>query len=388
MNARLLDAVRRAHTARFGAPPEVVAYAPGRVEILGNHTDYNAGLVLSAALDAGIAFAVSPAHDNAGAVQALDVCGEAAFRLPVTGPVSGPAWLNLVLGVARGLAARGRLDRGFQATFSGDLPAGAGLSSSAALEVSAALALARLFRLELPPLDLARICQAAEHAFTGARCGLLDQLSSLYGRAGALVFTDFQSLAVATLPLADAVRLLLADTRVQHRLVESEYNARRAQCEQAVAFFATVLSHPVGALRDVSAAEWAAHAAGLDPVAARRARHVIEENARVEAAAALLKTGNLAEFGRLMFASHESSRTLFENSCPELDGLVAWARARPDVLGARLTGGGFGGSVVLLLRPGSEADRLGADLADAYLRAHGRPCVLRVARAADGARVL
>jgi galactokinase len=409
MNMALIETIKQAHAQRFGQPPAVVAYAPGRVEILGNHTDYNEGFVISAAIDLGVGLALSPAGGASCTVQALDIPEEICFDLPVTSPVKQPLWVNYVRGVVNKLGARGRIEPGFQATFAGDIPMGAGLSSSAALEIAAALALSRLYKISAVPLELAKICQAAENDFTGAHCGLLDQISSLYGKPEALVFTDFRSLKVEAVPLAADVCFLLVDTCVKHSLagsaktlrlptperfaqvspgeVASAYNERRAQCEQAAAFFASMLDHPVTALRDVSLDEYNAFAARLDPITARRTAHVIEENARVLEANRLLRSGNVRAFGELMFQSHHSSQTNFENSCPELDFIVAQARMLPRVLGARLSGGGFGGSVVLMLYP-RDADQVGQTLASAYVHKFGHTCATRVIRPAAGARVL
>ncbi|MBI2438220.1 MAG: galactokinase, partial [Lentisphaerae bacterium] len=275
----------------------------------------------------------------------------------------------------------------FQATLSGNIPMGGGLSSSAALEVAAALGLCALYGLRLPKIEVAKLCQAAENEFTGARCGLLDQISSLYGAPEALVFSDFRRLAVETVGLGANVGFLIANTGVKHNLAESEYNARREECERSAAFFAAVLDHPVKALRDVSVEEWRRYASRMDPVTARRAAHVIEENQRVLDGRKLLAAGEARAFGELMFQSHHSSRTNFENSCRELDALVDTARKIPTVLGARLSGGGFGGSVVLLLHP-RDAEAIGQTLTSAYARAFGQPCALRLVRPSAGAQLI
>lgn len=387
MNVSLIETIKQAHTKRFGVPPAVMAYAPGRVEILGNHTDYNEGFVISAAIDMGVGLALSPVQGATCTVQALDIPEEISFDLPVTLPAKNPLWVNYLRGVVNKLGAFGRIEPGFQATFAGDIPMGAGLSSSAALEIAAVLALCRLYNISAEPLALAKIGQAAENDFTGAHCGLLDQISSLYGKPEALICTDFRSLKVETVPLAAEICFLLVDTCVKHSLVASAYNERRAQCAQASAFFASVLDHPVAALRDVSRDEWKAFAARLDPVTARRAAHVVEENARVLEANRLLRAGNVRAFGELMYQSHHSSQMNFENSCPELDFIVDQARMLPQVLGARLSGGGFGGSVVLMLYP-RDADAVGRTLASAYAQKFGHACVTRVIRPSSGARVL
>jgi galactokinase len=384
MNPDLLASLRRRHATRFGRTPSVTAFAPGRIEVLGNHTDYNEGLVLSAATDMGVAFCASLALEPRGTVQALDVHEEATLPIPLPAPATVPLWARYVLGVAAVLEARGLKLGGFEASFSGDLPLGAGLSSSAALEVSTALALSGLFGLTLPPLELAKACQEAENRYTGARCGLLDQVSSLFGREHALVLSDFRDLSISTAPMPAEACFLVADTGVKHSLVEGEYNERRACCEEAARFFAGRLPHPVRALRDVSLAEWTEFAPGLPDAAARRARHVIGENERVRRGADLLARGDLRAFGRLMFESHESSRTQFENSCPELDAIVETAHTIPAVYGARLSGGGFGGSALLLV-PQAQADSVAKAVSAAYADRYGRPCACRVIRPSAGA---
>ncbi len=389
MNPELINRIRKAHTERFGEPPCAAAYAPGRVEVLGNHTDYNEGFVLSAAIDLGIAAAFSRRDDRHCVITALDTGDEVSANLPMPQPLDNSVWANYVLGVLAGLA---RLDpdkfsQGFNATFAGNIPMAAGLSSSAALEVSSALGFCTLAGMELKPLEMAKICQAAEHEFVGTKCGLLDQVSSLFGRHDKLVFCDFRSLDIETAPLGRDSCFLIANTRVKHNLVESEYNERRARCEQAAVFFASKLDHPVKALRDVSPEEFSRFRDELDPVTARRAAHVVGENHRVIEGRKLLAQGDVAGFGRLMFESHESSRINFENSCPELDVIVEEAGKLKTVAGARLSGGGFGGSAVILVNP-ADASEAAEKIAREYMKQIGTPCDVLVIKPADGARVV
>ncbi len=384
MNSSLIERVIAGHKSRFGCAPVSVAYAPGRIEVLGNHTDYNEGYVLSAAIDAGVCVAVSAGGGKHCVLSALDPGEFAEFDLPAEKPLKSPHWANYLVGVANKLGAAEKIEKGFNLTFAGDVPPGAGLSSSAALEVSAALALGSLYGLELPKIQIAKLCQQAENEFTGARCGLLDQISSLFGFEQALIFTDFRSLKIDTEKIGAEACFLLANTGVKHNLVESAYNERRAACEQAALFFASVLDHPVKALRDVSSAELTKHVAGLDPVIYKRAAHVIGENERGLAARRLLKAGEMKKFGKLMFASHQSSRVNFENSCAELDFIVDFASSLEKVLGARLSGGGFGGSAVLLVHP-EDAPETGKNISSAYEKHFGRPCPVRVIKPSSGA---
>ncbi len=378
------DALLRKFRTWFKREPEVAAYAPGRIEVIGNHTDYNEGFVCSAAINNGTWFAAARRADKQCRLVAGDLMREAAFCTCCAEPVTENRWANYVIGVLAGLNERAEFPCGFDAMFFGDIPLGAGLSSSAALEISAGLALAKLYGIGIERLELAKIGQAAEHRFAGVKCGLLDQITSLFGAEGMLVETDFRSLAVKNVPLGDNACFLMCNTHARHALVDGEYNRRRAACEEARDYFARVLPHPVRALRDVSRSEWEAHRAGLPELVARRALHPIGENERVLAAAAALQAGDLAAFGSLMYASHESSRTCFENSCPELDCLVEAARGIPGVLGARLSGGGFGGSVVVLVHP-RDAEAAGAALAGAYAAAFGKPCDVRLVRPSAGA---
>ncbi len=385
--ARLGERIARRHRDRFGVRPETLAYAPGRIEVLGNHTDYNEGYVLSAAIDAGACFALSGRADGGVTLLAADLGEEAAFPLARPEADAVTPWANYGKGVAHLLVPAAARARGFNATFGGDIPAGSGLSSSAAVEMATGLALARHYDVRLPPLELARAGQRAEHEFAGARCGLLDQITSLLGRERALVFTDFRSLETDWVDMPGGVLFLVCNTGVRHRLVESAYNERRAACEAAAALFARRLPHPVGALRDVSMEEWQELAPGMEPAAARRSAHVIGENERVLKGMDALRRGDLAAFGHLLFASHESSVNNFENSCAELDALVEQAERTGGVLGARLSGGGFGGSVIALVEEGAAAEA-GRALAGAYAARFGHPADVRPVRASAGARLL
>lgn len=387
MNKHLLRDLRNDFKAHFGVEPAAIAYAPGRVEILGNHTDYNEGYVLSAAINFGTFFAAAPAVGQDCRLVADDIKEECRFSVADPAPNRVQGWANYVKGMLGGLKNRGSVANGFMGMFLGDVPLGAGLSSSAALEMSSGLALAAVFGMRLEPLELARMGQRAEHEYAGVKCGLLDQISSLYGREDELVVSDFRTLRVETARLGSGARFLICNTAVKHSLVDSEYNERRSRCEEAARYFARVLSHPVQALRDVSWEEWERHQDGLNPVTARRAAHVIGENTRVLTGGELLARHDLRAFGTLMFESHESSRTRFENSCPELDFLVNTARSIPEVLGARLSGGGFGGSAVVLVKA-SDAESVASRLANAYQGAHGHPCATMTIRPSPGASLL
>lgn len=371
----------------FGHDHAIAAYAPGRVEVLGNHTDYNEGYVLSAAINFGTYFLVSPSNDTTCRLVAGDLMAEVTLDVNSPLPVTENTWANYVIGVLAGLQAHGKTATGFNAMFLGNIPLGAGLSSSAALEMCSGLALAKLYDIDVDAIEMAKIGQKAEHEHAGVKCGLLDQVSSLFGKENALVMTDFRSLDIETLPLGGDAAFLMCNTKAKHALVDGEYNERREHCEEAAAFFKGALSHSVAALRDVSWAEWEAHSPRMDAMTAKRSAHPIGEDERVLEGRKMLDSGDLDGFGKLMFASHDSSVNYFENSCEELDTIVNAAKEIPGVLGARLSGGGFGGSVVALIHP-RDAEAVSQAINAAFEKAHGHPCDISVIAPSAGARIV
>ena len=324
-------------------------YAPGRVELLGNHTDYNQGVVLAAAIDRGLTLTGTRRSD--GVITIASEVSNSRVEIPPGPRSSQPAsWTNYPLGVVHQFELAGHPIEGFDATVSGDVPAGAGLSSSAAFEVATAGFLMALSGIRLEPMAVAKLCQRAENEFVGVRSGLLDQATSVFGRANHVVHLDFRTEEIRTIPFPEHVSLVIADSGVKHQLLQSEYNMRREECAAA----AKALG--VATLREVSSAQLGAARRSLDPILFRRAAHIVGENERVAQAVDALEQGDSAKLGSLMNASHESSRTNFENSTPALDHLVAIARALPGVLGSRLTGGGFGGGTVTLVETEAAED--------------------------------
>jgi galactokinase len=384
---KLCAQAHRKFLTHFGTPPTVAAYAPGRVEVLGNHTDYNDGFVLSAAINAGTCFLAAPLEGRVCHLVSGESMREVTFSAESPERDTSELWPNYVIGMLALLREAGAAGTAFRGLLLGDVPIGAGLSSSAALEISAGLALGQLYGIEPGPIELARMGQRAEHEYAGVRCGLLDQISSLYGQPDALVKTDFRSLEVQRVQLGSDACFLVINTNAPRLLVEGEYNQRRQQCERATAFFADLLQHPVTALRDVSSEELASHADAMHAVVAARAAHIIGENERVLESCRDLERGDLESFGRRMFASHESSRVNFQNSCPELDFLVDRCRSVPGVLGARLSGGGFGGSAVALVHP-RDIDTVRHALEVAFSREFDHPCESIVIRPSQGAQLL
>lgn len=367
-----------AHLEKFGVQPDAEAWAPGRIEVLGNHTDYNEGTVLSAAIDLGIAFTLSRSDRPGIRLQSVDVHGEvASFSTADTDKVPGADWANYVKGVFHYLQAELKQEvDGLDCSFSGSIPMGAGLSSSAALEVAAAYALLALLGTSVDKKRIARICQKAEQVFAGTNCGLLDQFSSIFGREHGCIHSDFRSLEVTGVDLGEDIEFLVINPHVKHTLAESPYNERREQCERAASELASLLPHPVTALRDVSWEEFQANRDRIDSGAARRAAHVVGEITRVQTAVELLKKKNLAGFGDLLFQSHQSSIDFFENSCPELDVVVDAAR-EAGALGARLSGGGFGGSAIVMVHA-SDAGAIGDRIVDICRSRDLQPDVIEV----------
>ncbi|HEV3408754.1 MAG TPA: galactokinase [Chthoniobacterales bacterium] len=357
---------------RVRAPPaSASAYAPGRVELLGNHTDYNQGVVLAAAIDRGITISGRARNDD---VVTFTSNGRVEARLSDLRPrEKQERWANYPLGVIQQLQRAGFAIRGFDAQVSGDVPVGAGLSSSAAFEVATAGFIMKLHGFKIPPLELAKLCQRAENEFVGVKSGLLDQATSVFGRADHLVYLDFQTEEVRTIPFPAGFALVIADSGVKHSLIAGEYNARREECAAAAK------SLGVATLREVTLAQLREAQTSLDSLLYRRALHIVGENDRVWRAVQALRSDNAAVVGQLMNDSHESSRVNFENSTLELDALTAAARSLPGVLGSRLTGGGFGGGTVSLVRQ-EQAD----EVVEA-LRAHSRAVFM--CRIADGAGV-
>ena len=337
------------HHATYGSRPTAVAYAPGRIEVLGNHTDYNEGTVLSAAINMGHCFCISAGTEPGITLTAGDLGETISFNLESNQRLDkNVQWANYVKGVMFYLHEQGIEIDSINCTFFGSIPLGAGLSSSAALEVATAYAVLEYTGKTLDNNAIGILCQAAENKFAGCNCGLLDQFSSIFGVHHGMIHSDFRTLATYPVKLPDDVVFLMINPHIKHALADSPYNERRISCEKAAETLDSLLAQPVRALRDVSWDEFSYLRDKLDIEGASRAAHIIGEITRVEQSVELLKSNHLEDFGQLMFDSHESSRTQFENSCEELDIVVETARAA-GALGARLSGGGWGGSVVALV---------------------------------------
>jgi len=362
----------------FGGAPELVVQAPGRVNLIGEHTDYNDGFVLPCAIDAGTVIAARGRVDAILTAVAADYDGQ-EDRIALDGPiVQVGGWRDYVRGIAATLRDEG-LSRGAEVALAGDVPRGAGLSSSASLEVALAGALARLGGLALDPTRIALLAQKAENEFVGCACGIMDQLVSARAREGHALLIDCRSLDCRPVPMPDGLAVMVIHSGIERGLVDGAYNERRRQCEAAARHYG------VAALRDLDEARLLAGREGLDPVAFRRARHVVTENARTLAAAEALADGDLARIGALMAGSHASMREDFEITLPAIDRLVEIAAAAiGGEGGARMTGGGFGGCVVALA-PDAAVARVRAAVGRDYRSPDGHAAKFMVCRAAAGA---
>jgi galactokinase len=372
-------AVRTSFQDRFGEAPAFMVRAPGRVNLIGEHTDYNDGFVLPIAIDREVWIALRPRADGRVVVHSLDYRDTADFDAAGV-EHTGKGWVEYLKGVAWGLAEAGLAVRGWEGVLSGDVPRGAGLSSSAAVELATERAFAAVGDLPWDPAGMALLAQRVENRWIGVNCGIMDQMVVAAGQAGHALLIDCRTLDTTPAPLPADAAVVVLDTATRRGLVDSAYNERRAQCEAAARYFG------VRALRDVEVATFEARADGLDPVTRRRARHVVTENERTLEAARAMRAGDVRRLGELMNASHASLRDDFEVTNDALDTIVSLAQARPGCHGARMTGAGFGGCAVALV-DGAHADEFVARVTEGYRSATGRVPHCYVCHAADGASV-
>lgn len=370
---------------RFGTAPRLFS-APGRVNLIGEHTDYNEGFVLPLAIDRRTYVAAAKRADRRVRVFASDLGEAVEFELgPELRPTAPGRWSNYVRGVAACLEQAGHTLCGADLLIASEVPLGAGLSSSAALEAAVGYALLRLSEQTCNLLDLALILQRAEHEFAGTQCGVMDQYIACLGQAGHALLIDCRTLTHEAVPLdLREARIVVCNSRVKHELAAGEYNTRRAECNEGVRRLAQHLPG-IQSLRDVTAEEFDQVAAVLPDAIRRRCNHIITENERVTLAVEALKRGELAFFGKLLYASHESLRHDYEVSCRELDLLVEIAQRAPGVYGARLTGGGFGGCTLNLVAADKVADFI-EKIRQEYLAATGLTPECHVCVASDGVK--
>ncbi|HZY41589.1 MAG TPA: galactokinase [Anaerolineae bacterium] len=371
--------VTHAFTQRFGEAPSTLVRAPGRVNLIGEHTDYNNGFVLPMAIDRAIWIALRPRADQIVSVYSLDFDQSAEFSLQSFAKHTG--WPEYLKGTAWALQQAGHTLRGWEGVVSGDVPIGAGLSSSAAWELAAARAFAAVSGFTWDAPAMALLGQRAENKWVGVNCGIMDQMISATGQADHAVLIDCRTLELQIVPLPPATRVIVLDTATRRGLVDSAYNERRSQCEAAAQFFG------VKALRDVSVDQFNARASELDLLTRRRARHVVTENDRTLRAVEAMRRGDAVELGQLMNACHVSLRDDFEVSSYELNVMVEAAQRRHECYGARMTGAGFGGCAVALVRADDADDFVRGVSAD-YQAATGRVPNIYVCRATNGAEVV
>jgi galactokinase len=376
----LQDRVTREFRRRFAALPTFVVRAPGRVNLIGEHTDYNDGFVLPMAIDRAVWVALRPRGDRRVVGHSLDFHQTVKFSVEGVRD-KGTGWGEYLKGVAWALQEAGYTLQGWEGVVAGDVPIGAGLSSSAALEMATARVFAETSGLPWDPALMARIGQRAENDWVGVNCGIMDQMISAAGVADHALLIDCRSLATQPVPLPSGTAIVVLDTASRRGLVDSAYNERRTQCEAAARFFG------IPALRDVSVAQFQAQADQLDDVTRRRARHVVTENGRTLRATEAMRRGDAAEMGQLMNASHASLRDDFEVSSDELNAMVACACQQEACYGARMTGGGFGGCAVALVRA-EAAHAFAAAVTAGYRATTGIAPNVYICTATNGAEVV
>lgn len=373
----VIEQARNAFREQYGKSPKVYGIAPGRVEVLGNHTDYNGGYVMSAAIDRVTVVAVDKASRGQSRVFATQKGVEVTFALDAIQPDPHDRWADYVKGVVVELQKAGLPVEPFDAVVAGNVPIGAGVSSSASLEVATAMALLELHGASLPQWEVAKLCRRAENEFVGMPCGILDQFSSVFGEQDSTLFLDTRTEEHEAIRLpTGSFGLILIHSMAQHALVSGDYATRHRECMEAAAWFRERLGEHVQLLRDVSWEEFLQWEAQMPEPLRRRARHVISENRRVLEGRDALHRGDVARLGEMMYASHESSRVHYENSTPELDLLVELAK-EGGAIGARLTGAGWGGATVNLVGE-AQMEEFARRVGEEYTRRTGiQPAVYR-----------
>ncbi len=367
----------------YGSAPDVIARAPGRVNLIGEHTDYNDGFVLPAAIDRAIEFGARRRKDSVVRAYSIDFQDQVEFSLDAIEKDNEHPWSNYLRGVLKFLQEDGHSLTGVDVAFGGNVPREAGLSSSAAVEVGAVVLSMKLFNIELDPLEVVRLARRAENDFVNVPCGIMDQFACALGKRDHALFLDCRDLSYRYVPLSGRVKIVVCYSGVRRSLAASEYEIRLKQCRQAVAQLGTT-GLAVRSLREIDLTDLEVASHSLSEILLRRARHVVSENDRVLKAVKDLEKGDLESFGRLMVASHESLRDDYEVSCRELDVLVELALKQPGVLGARMTGAGFGGCTVNLVRAGA-AESFAEAVREGYSEATGLNAEVYVCEASDGA---
>jgi len=381
----IISTIAETFRQKFSAEPLIVR-SPGRVNIIGEHTDYNEGFVLPAAIDKAIFIAIGKRTDDTISLYSSEFDKSHEVRLSEL-KKSDQQWANYVLGVADQLVKRGHTLGGFNAVVDGNVPIGAGLSSSAAMECATAFALNELFGLNVPKVEMVKIAQKAEHEYAGVMVGVMDMFASVFGKKDHVLKLDCRSLEYEYVPLKlDGIKIVLFNTNVEHSLASSEYNNRRLQCQEGVALVQK--HHPeVTSLRDVTMQMLHDYVEPVNELIFRRCKYVVEENARLLAGCQDLIDGNIAALGKKMFATHEGLSKDYEVSCKELDFLVDAVKNNPAVLGARMMGGGFGGCTINLVLDEAVEDLVN-EVSEQYTQQMKLDATHYIAQTADGTSVV
>ena len=381
----LAQAVGSKFNELFSGKPLIVR-SPGRANLIGEHTDYNMGYVLPCAIDKAIYFAIAPGAGRHCSFYALDL--KQKFECETTELVkSERGWPNYLMGVVDQLQQSGRSVGGFNCVFGGNIPIGAGLSSSAAIEAGLMFALNYLYGLGLDKRSIVRLAQKSENEFVGVQCGIMDQFINIFGESGSALRIDCRSLDYKYFPFEDQnVSLVLFNSKVSHALASSEYNQRRRECGEGVKIIRKSAA-AVETLRDVSSTMLGEFTTAMDPTIYRRCKYVVQENDRVLSACNALESKDLNAFGRYMFQTHDGLSRDYEVSCPELDYLVEAVRGKPGVYGARMMGGGFGGCTINLVEPNA-VDSLGSMVTEKYFKKFHRKAEMYITSISSGTRIV
>lgn len=364
----------------------IIVRSPGRVNLIGEHTDYNEGFVLPAAIDKEIVFAMAPNNSNNISLYSVDL--NDSIQVPVGQSEPTPkTWANYLIGVAYQMQKAGHIIGGIDCVFGGDVPLGAGLSSSAAIECGFAFGLNQIFNFNISKFDLVKMAQMAEHEFAGVKCGIMDQFASMFGKQNHVIKLDCRSLEYEyfDFDLSD-YRIVLCDSQVKHALASTEYNVRRHECETGIAVIKNYKPE-VNSLRDVSIELLDQHKDELSPIVYKRCAYVINENIRLQKACEALQRHDFVEFGQMMYQSHDGLSKEYAVSCKELDFLVEVAKTSPDVLGSRMMGGGFGGCTINLVKL-SGVEAFTALIAAAYEKETGVVPKIYIAKIEDGSSII
>ena len=384
MKHEALERIAATYQQKFGQAPELLVSAPGRVNLIGEHTDYNDGFVLPVAIDKKIIIGGSRRADDVVRLYSLNFGEFQEFS--ISSLVKQNTWSDYVKGVVSELLQDGHHLRGFNAVLEGNVPRASGLSSSAAIEVASAFFMAQMFQLSMSGEEMSKLCQRAENRFVGVNCGIMDQFISRLGKLGHALLIDCRDLRYQLVPFeVEGCSIVMCNSNVKRQLVDSAYNERRSQCEEGVRLLKAKLP-AIAALRDVTSAQLHAHAALLPPLTFQRCRHVVTENERVTQAVEALNANNIVRFGELLNQSHESLRDDYQVSCKELDMLVELARSVNGTIGSRMTGAGFGGCTVSLVKD-SAVETFRQVIVEKYKERTGITADVYISKAEDGARV-